>query len=81
MTNRKAQGISINIIVILVLALMALLLVGGFFTGWFSRAGGGISEVGTGAVNASGEANISGKLKSITSIWDEDKSEGEGSGT
>ena len=68
--TNKAQGMSINIVIILVIALLTLAVVGYFFIGGFESSGGAISETAEGATGGLDTDGLTKDLGNIGKIWE-----------
>jgi len=67
MKNRKAQGLPINIVIILVISVIGLMLILGFTLGGWKKPSGQVTEISKGTEEEAG--GISKQLTSVTSLW------------
>ena len=68
-TNRKGISIGINVIVIMAIALIALLVILGFFLGGFGTTGGAISGVAGEGVTTANSTDIAGGIQRAIGDW------------
>ena len=68
-TSKKAQGMSINIVIIIVLSLLALAVVAYFFIGGFESSGDAISETAAGAKEGLDANKITSDLDELSNLY------------
>jgi len=70
MRSRKGIAIGINALVVIIIALIVLVVISGYFFGGFGTAGGGVSEIGTGAICATEEqTEVEGSIDKLKDLW------------
>jgi len=66
MKNQRAVSLSINVLVVMAIALTVLLVLMGFFLGGFKDTGEAIRDLKSGSEEVARERNTSGEIKDAT---------------